>query len=156
MHSDYFKHRLGVLYLIQVGRASLHPCSRPTADTCTAPGPSHRWCSTSGSWWGLATAPYLATRFSLRPPSQTDAPLLSPPAPPPQEAPWSYCSLRNRGRLLSLNFNILVTSSDAHSMNWWKINNRQLFTFLCSRKCFPVSALDLFRLFFFSASPCMM
>lgn len=156
MHSDYFKRRLWLLYLIQVGRASLRPCSRPTADTCTAPGPSRRWCSTSGSWWGPATAPYLATRFSPRPLSQTDVPLLSPPAPPPQEAPWSYCSLRNKGRLSP--FKLHTCDNDwCARLSWWRINNRQSFAFLCSRKWFHLSALGLFGLFFFpTSSPCVM
>ena len=74
-------------YLTPARHAGLRPCSHPTAGTYTALGPSRRWYNTSGSLWGLGTAPCLATHFSPRLPSQTDAPLLAPPAPRPQEAP---------------------------------------------------------------------
>lgn len=89
---------LGRSYLTQGGHGGLRPCSRPTADTCTAPGPSRTWCNTSGSWWGHGTAPYPATRFSHRPPSQIDALRLGPPVLQPRGVFWFYCSLWEKDR----------------------------------------------------------
>lgn len=86
------------IYPIQAGHGGLRPCSRPTADTCTEPGPSRMWCSTSGSWWGPGTAPYPATRFSHHPPFRIDAPRLGRPILRPREVFWSYCSLREKER----------------------------------------------------------
>ena len=106
--------KLSLPYQIQAGRADLRPYSRPTAGTCTAPGPSRRWCNTSGSWWGLGTAPCLATRFSHHPPFQTDAPQLGPPAPLPREEPWSYCSLQEEDTLISPLTGKLYSAHMAH------------------------------------------